>query len=101
MRAAAFSAKQMMSILWLNTSYMSIIMHATTNPRMVIVSGIASIMIRMPAVSGFSAIVPAPAVPILDCAQPVAIAPARNAIADAIGFAHSSMPMRTTSKSFP
>jgi hypothetical protein len=42
-------------------------------------------MIIEPAVSGFSAIAPAPAAPILDCAHPVAIAPPANAIAAPIG----------------
>ena len=57
------------------------IMDATTKPRITIVSGIASSTIIDPADSGLSAIVAAPAAPILDCAQPVAIAPPANAIA--------------------
>ncbi len=57
------------------------IMDATTKPRITIVSGIASSTIIEPADSGLSAIVAAPAAPILDCAQPVAIAPPTNAIA--------------------
>jgi hypothetical protein len=81
----------------LNAGYSNIIIAAITNPRMVIVSGIASNMITMPAISGFSAIVPVPPAPILDCAQPVATAPPKNAIAAPIGFAHSST-IHTTSK---
>ncbi len=61
------------------------IMDATTKPRITIVSGIASSTIMLPVDSGFSAMVAAPAAPILDCARPVAIAPPANAIAAPIG----------------
>lgn len=61
-------------------------MMATTKPRMTIVSGIASMMIMVPAVSGFSATVPAPALPIRAWANAVANAgrPTAKAAASAI-----------------
>lgn len=68
------------------------IMDATTKPRITIVSGIASSTIILPVDSGFSAMVAAPAAPILDCAQPVAIAPPAKAIAAPIGTSHDNFP---------
>lgn len=47
---------------------------AMTKPKMTMVSGMATKIIKVPPVSGFSAIAPAPAEPILDCAQAVAMA---------------------------
>jgi hypothetical protein len=55
-------------------------------------------MIMTPAVSGFSATVPAPAAPILDCAQPHAIAPPKKAMPAPIGTAHSTIKI---TRSFP
>ena len=54
---------------------------ATTNPRMTMVSGIASSRMIVPVASGFSAMVPAPAAPILLCASPVPIAQSPTAMA--------------------
>ena len=67
------------------------IMAATTKPRITIVSGIASSTITLPAASGLSAMVAAPAAPILDCAQPVAIAPPANAIAAPIATSNANL----------
>jgi hypothetical protein len=56
-------------------SHMMMIIAAMTNPRITMVSGIASRIMMIPVSSGRSAIVPAPAVPILDCAHAVDNAP--------------------------
>jgi len=68
------------------------IIDATTKPRITIVSGIASSTITLPVDSGLSAMVAAPAAPILDCAQPVAIAPPANAIAAPIETSQDNFP---------
>jgi hypothetical protein len=61
-------------------------MAATTKPSITIVSGIATIMIMVALSSGFSASVPAPAEPILDCAHAVASAGSPIARAAAKGL---------------
>jgi len=59
---------------------------ATTKPRMTMVSGIAMRITMVPKVSGFSAMLPAPAEPILDWAIPVPRAPSPKAIPAPIGI---------------
>lgn len=66
------------------------IMDATTKPSITIVSGIASSTIILPVDSGLSAIVAAPAAPILDWAIAVAIAPPAKAIAAPNGTSHDN-----------
>src|SRR5207244_3407829 len=53
----------------------TMIIAATANPRMIIVSGIATIRIARPVSSGFSAIAAIAAAPMRACAKPVPIAP--------------------------
>jgi hypothetical protein len=64
---------------------------AITKPKMTKVSGNAKKTNAKPNNSGFSAITPAPAAPIFDCANPVPSAPNPKAIPAPIGIIGSTI----------